>query len=219
MELRNAFLRPGKIREVLDQYGNVKCSVVGVFREDEALDKLPPVMPSPFMRTSSNNFIQPKVGDAVWVMMFRDNPQLLFYQFQGDARLCNGDDLDAKYEDVEVFSKHDDNKVFMYDTEDGWTLRHDKAFVNIKDELNISNGKYGITITDNGLRLVGGAEDQPMVLGNELKECLQELCKVLSETAVAAMTTSQAAGAKLSSGLFGVQAKLQKILSKNNYVS
>lgn len=219
MELRNASLRPGKIREVLDQYGNVKCSVVGVFRDDEDLEKLPPVSPSPFMRTSSNNFVQPKVGDDVWVMLFRDNPQLLFYQFQGDARLSNGVDLDERYQDVEVFSKHGDDRVFMYDDEDGWTLRNDDAFINLNNEVNISNGKHGVTITNNGVRLVGGAEDQPMVLGNDLKECLQELCKVLSDTATALMTTSQAGGAKLTAGLLGVQAKLQKILSKNNYVS
>ena len=41
----------------------------------------------------------------------------------------------------------------------------------------------------------------------------------MQKSDVEAMTTSQAAGAKLSSGLFGVQDKLQKILSKNNYVS
>lgn len=219
MELYNAYMRPGKIREVLDQYGNVRCSVVGIFSDDEDLNNLPPISPSPFIRFSSNSFIQPKVGDDVWVMLFRDNPQLLFYHFQGDARINNADDLDDEYEDIEILSKHNDTSVFMYDDRDGWTLRHDKAFINLKDEINISNGKHGITITDNGLRLVGGKEDQPMVLGNELKECLQELCKVLNETAVAAMTTSQAAGAKLSSGLFSVQAKLQKILSKNNYVS
>lgn len=219
MELRNAYLRPGKIREVIDQYGNVKCSVVGVFRDDEDISKLPPIAPSPFMRTSSNNFIQPKVGDDVWVMLFRDNPQLLFYQFQGDAKICNGTDLDNNYEDVEVFSKHDDDKVFMYDSDDGWTLRHDKAFINLNDEINISNGKHGITITDNGIRLVGGEEDQPMVLGNELMDCLQELYNILSKTAVSAMTSSQSAGGYLSGNLFSFKAKLQKILSKNNYVS
>lgn len=218
MELRNAYLRPGKIREVLDQYGNVRCSVVGIFRDDEDLNNLPPIAPSPFIRFSSNSFVQPKVGDDVWVMLFRDNPQLLFYQFQGDAKMNNAGDLDEKYADVEILSKHDD-RVFMYDIEDGWTLKNDGSFFNMGADVSLMKGDHGITITENGVRLVSNDKDQPMVLGNDLKECLQELCSVLSETATALMTTSQAGGAKLSMGLLKVSAKLQKILSKNNYVS
>ena len=218
MELRNAYLRPGKIREVLDQYGNVRCSVVGIFRDDEELNNLPPIAPSPFIRFSSNSFVQPKVGDDVWVMLFRDNPQLLFYQFQGDAKTNNAGDLDEKYEDVEIMSKHDD-RVFMYDDEDGWTLKNEGNFFNMGADVSLMKGNHGITITENGVRLVSNYKDQPMVLGNDLKDCLQELCTVLGETATALMTTSQAGGAKLSAGLLKVSAKLQKILSKNNYVS
>jgi hypothetical protein len=82
MELYNAYLRPGKILEVVDNYGNVKCSVVGIFKDDEDLTKLPVISPAPFMRTSPYSFVQPKAGDDVWVMLFSDNPQLLFYLFQ-----------------------------------------------------------------------------------------------------------------------------------------
>lgn len=220
MELYNAYLRPGKILEVVDNYGNVKCSVVGIFKDDEDLTKLPVISPAPFMRTSPYSFVQPKVGDDVWVMLFSDNPQLLFYLFQGDAKTTNSGDLDTGYKDVELFSKHDES-VFMYDNEDGFTLKNDKKFINVGKDVNIANGERSITITDNGIRINNGGENQPMVLGNNLKECLQDMVTLFEFIKTTAMSNpiTMPIGVAMNAGLIKIKSKLKTILSKDNYIS
>lgn len=221
MNLMHAYLRPGKVREVLDNYGNIKCSAVGIFKEDEVLEKLPPVSPSPFMRTSATGFSKPQVGDDIWVMFFKDNPRLIFYSFQGDAKTMNSGDLDVGYDDVEIMSKRGDS-LLMCDSEDGWTMKNGDGFMNVsKDNINIANSKRGITMTENGIRLTSDKEDQPMVLGNELKVLLQDLCSMMNNLGQTAMSNPHTAplGAIIKSNMLKVESRLKKILSENNYVS
>lgn len=220
MQLSNAYLRPGKVREVIDSYGNVKCSVVGIFKEDEDLEKLPPIAPSPFMKASPNSFVQPQVGDDVWVMLFYDNPQLLFYSFRAEAKVTNSGDLDNNYKNVEMISKRGEG-VFMYDDEDGYTLKNEGKFINVGKDVNIANGDRSITITDNGIRINNGGENQPMVLGNNLKECLQDMVSLFESIKTSAMSNpnTMQIGVAMNAGLIKIKSKLKTILSKDNFVS
>lgn len=218
MNLVQSYIRPGKIREVVNKYGVVKCSVVGIFKDDEDLEKLPPIYPSPFMKTSANNFVKPQVGDDVWVMLFKDNTQMLFYSFQG---VTNEDELAPDYDDIEIISKHD-NSILMFDNEDGWYIRNKNCFINISDDsVKIDNQKYHISIDNDGIVIGDDSDSQPMVLGNELKDALKELCKCLQNTATVAMGNPMTIpiGTAISTGVLHFERKLQKILSKDNYLT
>ena len=79
MKLVNGEIRPGIVLEVLDEYGTIKGSCLGVFSDEDDPAMLPPIQQWP--TSSGSSFNQPKVNDPIWVLFFNDNPQELFSLF------------------------------------------------------------------------------------------------------------------------------------------
>ena len=142
MNFANCEMRPGKVLKVVDNYGVVKASCVGVFSEEDDVDKLPPVYQAPFIKSSRHYFAAPQVDDLIWVIINKANPQELFYCFRDDYN-DNSSNLDNSHKDVEINMKRTDpddrsKTVFevTYDTDDGYKVSNggDKA-----SEFNVDN--------------------------------------------------------------------------------
>lgn len=100
MNLMNCIMRPGKVLEVNveDKVGYIKASAPGLFSQEDPVENLPYIMPSPFMLgNSKNSFSMPKVEDEVWIMNVKDNP-LQLYWMRKDDYITTG--LPLKYNTV-----------------------------------------------------------------------------------------------------------------------
>ncbi|MBQ1573560.1 MAG: hypothetical protein IIZ78_20750 [Clostridiales bacterium] len=193
----NGEIRPGKVLEVVDNYGVVKASCCGLFSELDDTEKLPPVRP--FLRVSPSSFVKPNVGDDIWVMFFADNPQELFYMFQGCSEKTNttylGDVDPSTGENYEILAKHgddDDPAVIQYSDKEGWNMKCGETGMNISPDKTVTIGNTtdqsesfkGIIIDDNYINLCGNDNTdntQPAVLGTELTKCLNNLVDLLMQ--------------------------------------
>lgn len=200
MKLSKCEVRPGIVRAVCNNYGAVKASCIGLFDDEEDIDKLPPVFP--FFKLSNSSFSEPQIGDQIWIFINMENPQQLLYVFQGDAVLNDDDVLSTGYDDCEVVSKRGDGQMMWSDAE-GWNIKH---------------GDSSIDVDMNGTHLSCGGEEQPAVLGNSLINALQKLVSILQNTAAAAQADPHTAplAATLQSGLVEMKPLLNKVLSKNH---
>lgn len=187
MRLEACEIRPGKVLQVIDNYGRIKASCVGIFSEQDDPDLLPPM--SQFFKISSTQYSQPHVGDDIYVFVFADNPQLFLYVFRGDVAVNNGDELDNDYEDSEILMKRqtENGEIRVaYDSDNGFDIGVNESHINIDNDSNIhivhKSGKV-ISITDDGISI--GKDGESMysaVLGeelikslNDIKACLQTI--------------------------------------------
>jgi len=158
MNLKKCDVRPGKVLQVVDNYGTIKASAPGLFSEQDDHDLLPPVIP--FLVPSSTAFVQPHVGDNIWVWYFYNNPQELLYTFRSNTKALNGEQLDNEYQDVEISMKResDNGDVEVYYTDDdGYIINNGHSIINIdnkdhdvhithKDGISLSITKDGISL-------------------------------------------------------------------------
>ena len=225
MELNQGYIRPGKVLKVVDNYGTIKCSAVGVFSAQDNIEQLPPVYP--FTKSSNTSFSKPQVGDAIWVILFRDNPQELFYMFQGDVKSNSGDILNNSYEDVEILSSRNSGaSELKWSKEDGWNLRNNDSNINIDNDITISKSSNTsqIYLDDNGIHLRNqeGVEENQMVLGNHLDNLLKDLIKLLKELATTAKSNPNTASLGMTIDTYMINILNdynQGILSKKNMVN
>lgn len=165
MELIYGEIRPGIVLKVIDEYGAIKCSCVGLFAETDDPEMLPPVYP--FLKTSPSQFCKPNIGDKVWVLFFKDNPQELFYFFQGDVKNTVGDSLKSSSGDLSKYNQN--NQVLLkcksgfngaeisFSNEDGMKIANDSSKFNLskEGEINLSNENGSIDLDTEGVHLSG----------------------------------------------------------------
>lgn len=181
MRLDKCEIRPGFVLKVVDNYGTVKASVVGVFAEDADPDTLPPVIP--FMSLSRGTFSHPKENDPIWVLINRSNPQELLYVRQSDLSTQLADTLDNSYEDVEVLMRTESGGGYaqiLFDTEEGLIVQNDESSIDIKKNGDITISKSGshrtIEINSDGISLGSeGRSAEPALLGDKTEDALKKL--------------------------------------------
>lgn len=193
MKLIAGEIRPGVVVEVCDNVGTIRAAVPGYFSFEDDPSLLPPIFP--FLKMSPTQFAKPAVGDNVWVLTFSDNPQELFYFFQGDVRNTAMDVLEGDHQDVEILLKHKSGtswaQLFFSDGT-GWILQNDGSRIEISpsgtinivasgDHAAISVGSHGVALGVENSRAT-----EPAVLGNQLMKCLKGLADGLQEVAKAA---------------------------------
>lgn len=222
MRLSDVEIIPGTVLAVCNNYGVIKASCIGVFSEDADIDKLPPVYPAP-TSTSNTTFCEPQIGDLIWVWINKNNPLELFYTFQCDALTGNGSVLDAGYDACHIIHKDNDNgSSLQWNDQEGWKMDTQQSKFQIEpsgDILLSQDNAHQIKMSNNGIQLTadGGGEENPAVLGNELKKTIQAIINTLQATAQAGKANSEtmAMAVALEGGLIKIQQCLTKILSSN----
>lgn len=224
MRLENAEIRPGKVMRVEDAFGTIKGSCAGFFSEEDDPDALPPIRP--FFRISPSSFTQPRVNDPIWVLLFRDNPQELFYFFQADVSDTASDTLKDANQDAEILSRRSSGtgmSQLMFNSDDGWVMENDLGKIQIDNDsnditLSKSESNRTIDINENGISLgTKGGSAEPAVLGNKLSDCLDAIYDILDGIMTSAAGSPYTAhiASKISAQVPQVRAKANKILSNN----
>lgn len=227
MRLACGEIRPGKVLEVLDEYGTIKGSCLGIFSDEDDPNLLPPIQQWP--TTSCTSFNQPKVNDPIWVLSFSDNPQELFYTFQADIHNSSSHILGSKPKDAQILASRDSDlgkAQLYYTSDDGWKMMKDDSRIQIDKDNDIEISKddleeRSIKVDDDGVFLGDKGKSQPAVLGEDLQDCLTSIynaLQALSESLKGNPYTSPAAPA-LDSKLPSIYNKINKILSKTVNVS
>lgn len=207
MELMNGEIRPGIVLKVIDEYGTIKCSCVGLFSEEDDPEMLPPVFP--FLKVSPSQFCKPNMGDKVWVLFFHNNPQELFYFFQGDVKNTIGTSLKESSGDLNKYDQN--NNVLLkcdsgfegaelsFSSKNGMTMKNDTASMNMDQDgnINISNENGSIDMDEKGIHLSGSEHsvargDVVMDRFNKLESMMKMFAKSLQ-----GVTFTAAAGTAL----------------------
>lgn len=223
MRLVDCEFRPGKVLEVLDEYGTIKASCAGYFSEEDDVELLPPI--TPFFQSSASNFNQPKPEDLIWVVINRLDQQELFYFFQGNVKGVASHILQNKPEDAQILASKDaatGKAELYYTTDDGWKMSSNDSKIQIDKDDNINIGKddsdnRGITIDEKSVNLGGKEGSEPAILGNQLVDCLSNLNTVLGNLAFSLKGSpyTAAAGTDLEAQLPKFGNLIGKLKSKN----
>ena len=185
MKLSCGHIRPGKVLTVEDNYGTIKGSCAGLFSVEDSPEKLPPIYP--FLKMSPTQFVKPNVGDDIWVLFFTDNPQELFYVFQGSTQ--NTAKLDKTTGSLEEY----DNNVqilmacesgfngaeLSFSTQDGWKLSNDSVEMTMKDDntFALKNDNGELQMNDSGICLSGS--DHSVARGDVVMDRFSKLESML----------------------------------------
>lgn len=165
MRMVQCEIRPGVVLKVVDEYGTIKGSCTGMFSIEDDVEMLPPIYP--FFKSSPTQFSKPNVGDKIWVWTFYDNPQELFYVFQGDVQNTVGESLKKSTGDLgeygnslNVLMKCDsgfEGAELSFSSGDGWNMQNDSGSMKINNEgeINIVNDGGSINMDDGGIHLSG----------------------------------------------------------------
>lgn len=223
MKLSECEIRPGKVLQVIDEHGTIKASCAGVFSEEDDENMLPPVYP--FMQSSASSFNQPQVEDLIWVWLFNDNPQELYYTFRSDTKSQSSQILSKKPKDSVILASRDagfSKSQLFYSSDDGWVMQNDSSDIKIDKDYNISISKNDphrtVEVNDEGISLgSSGKSSEPAVLGDHLVSALRKLSAGLSATAESLKSNPYTAesGAKLESVLGAFDKSIEQILSKH----
>lgn len=192
MKLANGEMRPGKILEVLDNFGTIKASVPGLFSAEDQ-DKLPPIVPWPV--GPANTFSTPKVGDEVWVLFFTDNPEELKWFRKDDFKNNNGtrnkkgssqstaggNIQDQKNVEVITSVESGSGWASLYFSDGtGWMIKNQEAYAQIDQsgKITLSNSQpHGtLEISDGGIALgTAGGSPHPCPYGDKVAELLDKI--------------------------------------------
>lgn len=181
MKLENCEVRPGVVLQVIDNYGRIKASCLGLFSEEDDPDLLPPM--SQFLTPSATQFSQPHEGDNIWVWLFSDNPQELLYTFRGNMEKSNNDTLDDEHQDIEILMRRntENGKIQVdYNTESGYTINNDGTNINIDNEDHDIHIRHkegpSVMVSKDGISLgTDGKSKYSAVLGEELINVLNDI--------------------------------------------
>lgn len=181
MNFINGLLRPGRVLSVEDDYGTIKACVEGYLSDKDDVEKLPPIYP--MFSLSHNAFSKPKKNDLIWVFIFTDNSQALFYVKQNTIKDQLAELLDNGYKEVEVLARKESGfswaQIYFTD-QTGWILQNDSSQIQIDKEGNIllqTQNKYrSIKIDDDAIHLGNDPNsEQPAVLGDNLVKSLDKI--------------------------------------------
>ena len=221
MKLSDCEMRPGKVLAVCNNYGTIKASCCGLFSEEDDINLLPPVYP--WFKFSNTAFCEPQIGDLIWIIYNTTNPLELFYVFQADAVENNSGILDYGHDACCILHKDNEyNAALQWNNSEGWKANQDDSKIQIGPNgdilLSQSDGDHRIDINESGIHLCTDAINQnPAVLGNELKSALQTLVQGMQSVATACKAKSEtmAVGVAIDAAMVAFNAKLSTILSKN----
>jgi hypothetical protein len=220
MELKNAIIRPSKVRKVLNN-NVLKVSAPGLFSETDNPDLLPPVYP--FVELSKNTYSTIDEGEEVWVINCVDNPSELFWIRKPDYEIGMEDKVNGTQ--VEILTRRESGmswaELFFSDGT-GWVMNNDGSKIVIDSKGNITLQKEGkhrtIEINDEGISLgSAGVSSEPAVLGDQLATYINTLHAMLEALSSAAKTTQYTYPMHLVIELFSkaLDAQADRILSSN----
>ena len=185
MKLINGILRPGIIREVLND-GMIKASAPGLFSAEDSLDLLPPIRPfNELISTHSNSYSTPEVGDECWVLNLTDNP-LQLYWFRKDNHIENNKQIfeEGGSENVEILCNRDNGMAWAtlyFSNGSGWVLRNDDSRLQIFPDGHIELGMNWphrtIKIDSEAISLGDGKHRA--CYGDDTSTILLEICGLL----------------------------------------
>lgn len=222
MRLSEVEIRPGYVRQVLDNKGTIKAVVEGLFNEQD-LDLLPPIRL--FFTLQKGAFSAPRVNDPIWVFYQPSNPQDLRWVRQAD---CDGDIMDicAKgNKNTEVLMRRKkglENAQIYYADSDGMVIQNQESSINIDKDSNIclSTGDENRTIevSSSGISLgTKGGSAEHAVKGESLLTALLDLNNLLvaMSTACKSNPYTVSVATVIDQLLPQYQKDIQKILSEN----
>lgn len=219
MKLLHATLRPARVIEVLG-HGDIKVEAPGIFSAEDQ-ENLPTVMP--FFGLHANSYSEPKIQDEVWLLNLEDNPLQLFW-FRKDDRTEHNQAIEEEV-NVEVLCNRESGAGYAtiyFSDGTGWMIRKDSSCVNIRADGSIvlnANIPHRVIDICNGSISLGteGGSEEPAVLGNSLKEVLEQI-QVCLETIRQASSTSiytQPIAIALGSMPTQIKNQIPKIISQN----
>lgn len=224
MELHKATIRPGTVREILEN-GEIKASAPGLFSFTDDPAKMPPIMPCPFTY-NSNKFSKLKLYDEVWIMNFTDNPRQLYW-FRKDKVQMNENLLDTinNEANVEILCNRDvagEWCTIYFSDGSGWVIGKGDSIINIRPDgsivLNTSMQNRCIDINANNISIGSEGESaHPAAYGDEVESALRAICSLLSQIGMSAIANpyTMPIGTTIMSGISGITSKLNAISSPN----
>ena len=195
MNLFSAVLRPGKVREVVDNIGTIKVYAPGLFYEQEELDKLPPVYP--LLQFHSNQFSSPNVGDEIWVLNTNNTQQLYWFRkdnFENNDEVFNGE------KNLEVLCSRPKGSswaTIYFSDNSGWIIKNDQSLIQLDKDGNILLETpflhRCIDINSNNISIGSkGKSEHPAAYADKIEELLQKIYNtfnLLSTTAASSPYT------------------------------
>lgn len=222
MELHKAIIRPGTVREVLEN-GEIKASAPGLFSFTDDPAKMPPIMPCPFIY-NSNGFSKLKLYDEVWIMNFTDNPRQLYW-FRKDKIQMNENLLDIinNEANVEILCNRDvagDWCSIYFSDGSGWVISKDDSIINIRPDgsIMLNTGTANRCIDINASNISIGSEGEsahPAAYGDKTENAIRSICALLGQVATSAIANPYTIpiGTTLMTGLTGVIKNISEISS------
>ena len=203
MVLSQAHIRPGLVREIVDENGVVKVSCCGLFSDQDDPELLPPVYQFPL--GGANNFSSPKVDDEVWVLFFDDNPMELFYIRKDKFPEHLQEILGSDYKECEVIASRElsSGMIQIYFTDgEGWIIRNLDSVINMRADgsilLDTGSAHRKIDICDNSISLGSeGGSAHPAAYGDEVVSSLNILNNMLNAISAASKATPFTMGISL----------------------
>lgn len=221
MKLIKAIIRPGKVKEILDN-GEIKASAPGLFSHIDNTSKLPPIYPWQ-IGSNCNSFSKPKMDEEVWIINFADNPRQLYW-FRKD-KISNNKNIDITGENVEILCNKniEDEWATIYLSDgSGWIISKGESIMQIRKDgtiqLNIGKPNRTIDINEQCISLGSeGKSNHPAVYGDVLVDTLRLLVNILKQLQTTALPNpyTTAIGAVLQTTLPLLESKIPEIVSSN----
>lgn len=192
MNLSAAHIKPGRVLQVVDDFGTIKACCCGLFSDQDEPDKIPPMYPFPFQ--AANGFSKLQEGDEIWVISFDDNNMELFYIRKDNIKKELNDLLSNSYEEVEVLASKEMplGMIQLYFTDgDGWIIRNVNSVINIRKDgsilLDSGSAHRKIDICDNSISIGSeGGSTHSAAYGDSVEVSLTILNNLLDAISVSA---------------------------------
>ena len=221
MKLFKGTIRPGTVREVLDN-GIIKANAPGLFSYEDDVNNMPPIM-SWQIGSNCNSFSQPKVYDEVWIMNFADNPRQLYW-FRKD-RICNNENINLKEENVEILCNREVKGqwcTIYFSDGSGWVIGKGDSKIQIRPDGSIvlSTGMPNRVIDINGNGISIGSEGESKhsaAYGDAVETIMLSLCSMLSKVAQTALGNPHTAaiGSTILMNISSITDKIHEISSSH----
>lgn len=222
MKLSKATIRPGTVREVLEN-GIIKASAPGLFSFEDDTANMPSIIPWQ-IGSNSGSFSKVKLYDEVWIMNFLDNPQQLYW-FRKDRINENENLINTinSEENVEIVCNRDiagDWCTIYFSDGSGLIIGKGDSIIQIRPNgsilLNTGESNRCIDINSTGISIGSEGESaHPAAYGDEVESILRALCSLLGKMAITATLNPYTAilGTTINTGLGSIINKLDSISS------
>ena len=213
MELSQVSMRPAKVLKVVDVVGTIKVSAPGIFTEVDDPDLMPPVYP--LFTVSSNSFSTPLVGENVWLLTVRNNPEELFYVRMVDPKNMTNDISNIQGDDeIEcLLRKQADNGwgELYFSSGEGWVVANGTC------KAVIDNGG-NINLIGQSVKLGSASASDPACKFNELDVALKMICNLFNSIGATTANIAPQVSAAIQGLLPSLQAQIPKIKSEKVYI-